>query len=80
MLSFILWANQPSPSQQRLMQPADCATAEDAIAAGDYIKVVVGESHSCALTATGAVKCWGADEYGQLGDGSKLDHSTRRPQ
>jgi alpha-tubulin suppressor-like RCC1 family protein len=30
------------------------------IAAGDY--------HSCALLSTGAVKCWGSNSFGQVGD------------
>lgn len=39
-----------------------------AVAAGDY--------HSCALTRKGAVKCWGYNRYGQLGDGSKTNSNT----
>jgi len=42
----------------------------------DNLAVATGWSHSCAITSTGGVKCWGNNGSGQLGDGSMTQRET----
>ena len=38
--------------------------------------IAVGSNHTCALSTTGGVKCWGSNSFGELGDGSTYDRHT----
>ena len=31
-------------------------------------RIAVGDSHGCSIVNYGSLKCWGSNQYGQLGD------------
>jgi alpha-tubulin suppressor-like RCC1 family protein/CRISPR/Cas system-associated protein endoribonuclease Cas2 len=62
----------PPPAPTMMAAPAGGA-------AGAPMRVATGQSHSCAIVGEGTVKCWGKNNYGQLGDGSTTNRFTPVP-
>jgi alpha-tubulin suppressor-like RCC1 family protein len=38
--------------------------------------LAIGDRHQCAVGSDGALRCWGANELGQLADGTFVDHAA----
>jgi alpha-tubulin suppressor-like RCC1 family protein len=41
-----------------------------------FVKVTLGEYHTCALDNSNNIYCWGNNDYSQLGDGSNVQYSS----
>ena len=43
---------------------------------GKAVAISLGNEHSCAVLENGELKCWGRNDYGQLGYGNTVDTNT----
>lgn len=46
---------------------------------GTVVDLALGWQHTCAIVDTGGLRCWGDDDYGQLGYGACDDIGYERP-
>ena len=43
------------------------------------VQITAGASHACALLTGGSIRCWGANQRGQLGDGTRTFRTAPVP-
>ena len=58
------------------LTPVDVLTSPGGVPLSGVVAIAVENSHTCALTDAGAVKCWGANTDGQLGDDTTVAKHT----
>jgi hypothetical protein len=68
-----------APVQPEASAPDGGGTDSGVVGFGAAVSVAVGDSDACAVTAAGAVVCWGSNTGGALGTGSTTPPSSATP-
>ena len=69
------WGDDSDGQLGRNGAPGSRLTASATPALRGAVFIAAGEAHTCAIVEGGAVRCWGRDAEGQLGDGPGPERS-----
>lgn len=69
----LYYANTPAARFSNVYQSRVLIQDADDVSRDTAVKVSVNYENRCVLTSSGKLKCWGANAYGQVGDGSLED-------
>jgi hypothetical protein len=67
-----------SAGQLGILTTANQASPVEVPGLERVLQLAAGGAHTCALTSTGQVYCWGANHHGQLGVGTLVPTGTPR--
>lgn len=86
-----LWSSNGRPSNGELgVRPAHLKAADSGIESASrgrlsqiddvtFVSLTAGDLHTCGLVDGGAAYCWGSNEWGSLGDGTKTMSLIPKP-
>lgn len=80
--SLCIFEWKPTREQEAIalclkVKPQPCFEGTPPDPRGPYKYVAVGQNHTCALTVTDQIRCWGDNFFGQLGAPQAIPSSTR---
>ncbi|HEY6222359.1 MAG TPA: Ig-like domain-containing protein, partial [Gemmatimonadales bacterium] len=70
------WGRETNGRLGRDGTPGNPAIPQVVSTSAPLAQLGAGGAHTCALDSSGTAICWGADGFGQLGDGLGMDRST----
>ncbi len=73
---WLVWSSTSLQARETAVPGNVQSLSQELVPLNGIVRVTAGGGHTCALTTAGGVKCWGRNEYGQLGDGTRENKTT----